>query len=87
MKKRFSYGVLQHQVEVYKRKNHRPEISDLDRIFWVLISKMWKKWKDKLVFVKPDTVVKCVSCCFYEHLPMNVLELDLNKKSRSYKIT
>ncbi len=30
----------------------------IDRIFWVLVSKVWAKWKSSLILVTPETVVR-----------------------------
>jgi len=29
-----------------------------DKLFWVLMSKSWPRWKETMVIVKPDTVVR-----------------------------
>lgn len=50
---------VQHQqLAVYKRTVKRPKIKERDRIFWVLLSKIWAEWKDNLIIVKPDTVIR-----------------------------
>ncbi len=36
----------------------RPKLEDSDRTFWVLMRRMLRDWKDHLVIVKPDTVVR-----------------------------
>ena len=30
----------------------------MDRAFWIALSRFWPRWKDVLVIVKPDTVVR-----------------------------
>jgi len=50
--------VLRQQLTVFKRKRPRPAIRDGDRLFWVLISRVWKDWRSSLVIVKPDTVIR-----------------------------
>jgi len=50
--------VLRQQVRNFKRENPRPHIRRFDRIFWVWIRWLWSKWKDALIVVKPETVVK-----------------------------
>jgi hypothetical protein len=35
----------------------RPKIRSHDRLFWVLISRYWKNWKDAVIIVKPKTVI------------------------------
>jgi len=29
-----------------------------DRVFWILLRRLWTKWSDALVIVKPDTIVR-----------------------------
>ena len=29
-----------------------------DRLFWVCLSRLWKDWRDALIIIKPDTVIK-----------------------------
>ena len=45
------------QLAVLKRKTPRPRLRQLDRWFWVLLSKFWPEWRDALVIVKPATVI------------------------------
>ncbi len=49
---------LRHQLAVYKRSVTRPNIKDGDRIFWLTVMRMLKEWRQALVFVQPDTVVR-----------------------------
>ena len=49
---------LRQQLAVLKRSVKRPKIEDSDRIFWILMRRMLKEWKETLLFVKPATVVK-----------------------------
>jgi len=35
----------------------RPRIRPVDRVFWVAFRRLWSRWADTLVIVKPDTVV------------------------------
>ena len=48
---------LRQQLAVLKRKWPRPALSHADRIFWVLLRRLWPRWSDALVIVKPETVV------------------------------
>ncbi|MHC4137896.1 MAG: integrase core domain-containing protein, partial [Planctomycetota bacterium] len=50
--------VLRQQINVLKRGAKRVRLNDSDRAFWVLIRRFFKHWKDHLVIVKPDTVVR-----------------------------
>ena len=48
---------LRQQLAVLKRSVKRPRIDDADRVFWILLRRLWKEWSGSLVFVKPDTVI------------------------------
>ena len=41
-----------------KRKHPRPRICVVDKIFWVLARRFWGTWKQSLVLVQPETVVR-----------------------------
>ncbi len=45
-------------LDVYKRSVQRANINDSDRIFWMTIMRFLHEWKDAVVIVKPETVVK-----------------------------
>jgi putative transposase len=47
---------LRQQLAVLKRKNPRPHLRPIDRLFWVSLSTLWTRWSDALILVKPDTV-------------------------------
>ena len=49
---------LRLQLAAYKRKRKRPTLTQLDRLFWVGLSRVWGGWRDALVFVQADTVVR-----------------------------
>ena len=49
---------LRQQLALVSHKaTKRPRPRRLDRIFWVVLSKVWPRWKTALVIVKPNTVV------------------------------
>ena len=50
--------VLRQQLLVLKRGKKRPQIKKRDRLFWVVTSRVWSGWRNALVIVKPDTVVR-----------------------------
>ena len=50
--------VFRHQLAVMKRTNKRPKIQRADRLFWLLLSRIWSPWRKSLVIVKPETVVR-----------------------------
>jgi transposase InsO family protein len=49
---------LRQQLAAYTQKRARPRLSPMDRAFWVALSQLWPRWKDSLVIVRPDTVVR-----------------------------
>jgi len=49
---------LRQQLAVLSRSAKRPQLRWQDRFFWVLLSSLWKDWREVLVIIKPDTVVK-----------------------------
>ena len=48
---------LRQQVAVLKRKRPRPPLNRVDRLFWVALQRLWSRWTDVLVIVKPEAVV------------------------------
>jgi len=50
-------AALRQQLAALKKENPKPKLSRFDRIFWVLLSRLWNKWQDALIFVEPETVV------------------------------
>lgn len=50
--------VLRQQLLVLNRTVKRPNLRPQDRLFWVCLSRLWKDWRDALIIVKPDTVIK-----------------------------
>ncbi len=49
---------LRQQLAIYAHDRSRPGLSPLDRTFWVVLSRLWPRWKDHLVVVRPETVVR-----------------------------
>lgn len=41
-----------------KQTQSRPSISQADRQFWSFASRLWPDWRDALLIVKPDTVIR-----------------------------
>jgi transposase InsO family protein len=48
---------LRQQLAVLKRKRPRPPLNSFDRLFWTTLHRIWSRWTDVLVLVKPETVV------------------------------
>jgi len=54
----FENLALRQQLTLLKRRHPRPKLSPLDKIFWVFASKFWSAWKQSLIVVTPETVVR-----------------------------
>jgi hypothetical protein len=49
---------LRQQLNVFKRRNRRPKLVALDKLFWVMARRFWSDWKKSLLVVAPETVVR-----------------------------
>src|SRR4030095_2516801 len=49
---------LRHQLVVLQRTVPRPRLRTADRLFWVLLSRLWAGWNDALCVVQPATVIR-----------------------------
>lgn len=50
--------ILRQQLLVLNRTVNRPKLCRRDRLFWICLSRLWKNWRDALIIIKPDTVIK-----------------------------
>ena len=48
---------LRQQLAVWKAREPRPRLTEMDRIFWVFLSKLWTSWRHSLLVVRPETVL------------------------------
>src|SRR5258708_18775506 len=46
------------QLAVSKRTLTRPKVRRSDRLFWVALSRVWAGWRQALVIVSPNTVLR-----------------------------
>src|SRR5256712_726643 len=58
---------LHQQLAVYKRTVPRPKLRTTDRLFWVALAWVWAGWRQPLVIVTPDTVLRWQRRRFREH--------------------
>jgi len=49
---------LRRQLAIYKRHRKRPRLNRTDRVFWIVLARVWKDWRRALTVVHPDTVVR-----------------------------
>ncbi len=47
---------LRQQLSTVLQKR-RPRIGPVDRAFWVVLRRVWARWSDAVVIVKPETVI------------------------------
>ena len=51
-------AALRQQLAVLRQKTRRPRVRRVDRLFWVLLRRVWPRWAEALLIVTPDTVVR-----------------------------
>ncbi len=49
---------LRKQLEIYSRSNKRSVMKRSDRVFFGIAKGLINNWRDNLVIVKPETVIK-----------------------------
>jgi hypothetical protein len=49
---------LRHQLVVLQRTAKKPRLRRTDRILWVLLSRLWSRWRESLAIVRPETVIR-----------------------------
>ena len=49
---------LRQQLLALHAKRPRPRLRSVDKLFWVVLRKVWSGWKRPLILVTPETVVR-----------------------------
>src|SRR5947209_418786 len=49
---------LRQQLAVWKARQPRPRLTEMERIFWIGVARLWKNWRSSLQVVRPETVVR-----------------------------
>ena len=49
---------LRQQLTILKRKHPHPRVATSDKLAWVILRHLWAGWKQALIFVRPETVVR-----------------------------
>jgi len=49
---------LRHQLAVLQRTAPRPRLRPSDRLFWVLLARLWSGWAEAVAIVQPETVIR-----------------------------
>src|SRR6266853_942681 len=50
--------VLRQQIAALKRRHLRPRLAAFEKLLWVLTRRFWSGWKQTLIIVEPETVVR-----------------------------
>ena len=50
-------AALRQQLGVLQRQVKRPRLTGSDRLFWVVLQRVWPRWNEMLKIVKPATVI------------------------------
>ena len=51
-------AALRMQLIAFQRKRKRPLLTTLDRLFWITLRSLWSDWRNPLIYVRADTVVR-----------------------------
>ncbi|MGO9323287.1 MAG: hypothetical protein ACLP07_01895, partial [Terracidiphilus sp.] len=49
---------MRQQLAVLKQKHPQPRFAAPDRLFWMVLRRLWSGWKQALLIVQPETVVR-----------------------------
>lgn len=49
---------LRQQLAVLKQRHPQPRFAAPDKLFWLILRRLWPKWKRALILVQPETVVR-----------------------------
>jgi putative transposase len=49
---------LRQQLATLKYRHPRPRLTGADRLFWVLLSRLWSGWRGAVHIVQPETVIR-----------------------------
>ena len=61
---------LRQQLVVLKRRHPRPRLGLFDKLFWVAGRRVWSAWKQSLIIVTPETVVRWHQSGFRMYWPL-----------------
>jgi putative transposase len=49
---------LRQQLAMLRGQGARPTLRPADRLFWAGLARLWTKWRDVLIVVRPETVIR-----------------------------
>src|SRR5260370_19556858 len=79
---------LRQQLVMLKRRHPRPSLGLLDKLFWVIARRVWSAWKQSLIIVTPETVVRwhrtgfCMYWPLFSQVPRQVWRETTSKEVR-----
>jgi transposase InsO family protein len=50
--------VLRRQLQVFQKREPRPNLGSRFRLYWLVVSRLWPRWKSACLLVKPETVIR-----------------------------
>jgi hypothetical protein len=50
--------VFRQQLAAFAARGRRARVTAADRWFWIALHRLWSRWSELLVFVKPETVIR-----------------------------
>ena len=60
-------AALRAQLDVLKAQQARPRLQRRDRLLWILLRRLWTRWREALVIVHPQTVMRWHREGFRQH--------------------
>jgi len=48
---------LRQQLAIMTRRRQQSRFAAPDRLFWVILRRLWSGWKQAFIFIQPETVV------------------------------
>src|SRR5258708_9652386 len=49
---------LRQQLVALKRRHPRPSLDLFDKLFWIIARRVWSAWKQSLIILTPQTIVR-----------------------------
>jgi len=49
---------LRQQLNVMRRSVKRPKVQDHDSLFWLALRRVFPRWREHLLLVKPETILR-----------------------------
>ena len=59
---------LRKQLKILNRSNKKIQINIRDRLFFIFMKKIFNRWRESLIIIKPETIIRWHRKRFYQHL-------------------